>query len=187
MADDQAAKDAELQKTQQELSELRAKAEELEKIKPEYEKLKDKDINFSKLRESKGQEVREKETEVEKLKEEMVTWKQEQERQISSWQEAQLKSAKEQVLTHLSGKDKDLREKIEYEAGLLKMDANSPEELDAKYAKAYTLVKGERPTPSPFSGVMPTTTTYFKEEKKKYTETEEGITNLKAWFPKLKV
>jgi len=72
---------------------------------------------------------------------------------FKTYKESIVGSAKESLLSKLTGGDKDLRAKIELKASNLTGYPDTPEGVAQKFQDAFTLATGNKPTPSMLDGV----------------------------------
>jgi hypothetical protein len=177
----------------QELKEKAQKAEELEaslkEKEEELEKLSKKDFNFRKFEKAKKEErekLLEDMDEKEKmLVEEMSALKE----SFTSSEQARMDEAKSLYLDSI-GADDDLKKKIEdsvkHSIPFLGQP-KTPGELKERYARAYGLLRESSGKTNPINQFAPVTGSHDSpsENKKRYTDSQEGKANLKQWWPKV--
>ncbi len=166
--------------------------EEREAEKFELEKLRAKDFNFRKLEKGTEEEKERMKEKVEK-KEKALTDREkivqelgaEMERKHNDFVAGQLSSAKQKVLQDLVGDDKELQEKVEFHAKTILGDMNNEDQIREKFEKAYLLSTGERPRANPLGAIARVSSTYTKQNPKRFTETPGGKEAYDAFFPDL--
>ncbi len=148
-------------------------------------KLSKKDFDYGRLRdktESQIEEMKKKMSEKEKmLLDEVMQLTTERDAE----KQARYEETAKEVLTSLSGGDKEIEKSILAAEKELAGEAKTVKELEDRLRKAYILWKGEAPRRNPiFSGYS---SSYREpgEKKERFTDTNEGKESLKKWFPQI--
>jgi len=160
--------------TQEAPTDEQVKIQELE---AEVAKLRDKEMNFEKLRTKAEETEKEKlanDSELERIKREQDERLKEIENQNQKWREDQYAQQKEDYLKEVCGEDQEFRDKLVYEMGQWKGEANTFPQWRELADKAHLVLNGTRPKPSAISKVMGSSSAPYKEEKKSFSASEEG-------------
>lgn len=115
--------DIEKQK-KEETEKIEAEKKRIADLEAENKGLKDKEMNFSKIRESAEKAEKEKADLSKQLEEEKA---------------ARVNDHKVRVVDAIAGSDNELKKLIEYHYGRIVGDAKTPEEIETKVKEAYTL------------------------------------------------
>lgn len=184
--------------TADEVAEYKATTEKMEsEIKEKEEELKkftNKEFNFSQLRKASKEEkekLLKKFSEKEKaMIDEMMSLREDVEGREAKLKENQEKTINEfsnAVLDQLAGDDDELREKLKETAKEFVGTPETFKDVESRFRKAYTLVKGQRTNLNPLNTYTPGVPPKSSNQSKNYVDTPEGRANFARWFPNSKL
>ena len=180
--------------TNEQIKELREKAEKAEELETslaekeeeleELRKLKDKDINFEKFRNKSKEEKEAIMKKASKMKQMLAAEIEDLRGEVDEVKKHRMDEAKAAVLQQLAGEDADLIKQIEIQEKEFMGQAVTPAELEERYNKAYTLVKGSKPQVNKVFAHTPMQDhTTVQKNTIRYTDTAEGKALFKEKFP----
>jgi len=168
------------------LEEKAKRTEELEaQVKERDEKLskfEQKDFNWRKLETATEEEKAKMMEGFSAEKQELIEQEAERRKEISDLKQGINDERQEAVLTAIAGNDEELRNQIKETASTFIGEARNIKELTDRYSNAYTLIKGAKPQVNPVNLYYPASSPKEKVSGTKFGETEEGKSNIKAWF-----
>ena len=168
-----------------ELQEKTTKMEELldEKTK-ELESYSDKDFNFSKLRNKTKEEKDELLKEFDEKERTFINEIADLRNTVDDNHSIQMATYESEVIKAMAGDDEDLQTKLKETAKEFVGSPRTQDEIFSRYKNAYTLVQGSAPTVNPINKFTPTSISSAPDnQKKRYTDTDQGKENYKNWFP----
>lgn len=146
-------------------------------------KLQDKDFNFENLRKASADE-REKILSQHSARERVLIEQIEaQNKSIEEMGAGAIKEATNDMLSILAGDDADLKAQIELAAKDFVGEAKTKEEIAKRLEKAYTIVKGMKPTINPLNRFTPAGPQSDMAGGTKFINTQTGKDTYKAFFP----
>jgi hypothetical protein len=171
---------------------LNERSRKVDDLAEELDKYKNKEYNFRQLERSTEEEkakikgeVGKKEEALKKEKEEVRNLRMEMEKKHDDFVKDQLMATHTKTLDDMCGSDKELRERVEYEAKMIVGPMNNETQIKEKYNRAYLLATGSRPDVNPLNATGAISSNAYRAPTgKKYTDTPQGQGNYDRWFKK---
>ncbi len=176
--------------TPEQIAELQAKADKAEHLEEQLRerderlaKVQDKELNFEKLRKASKEEKEKLLSEFTSKERMLVDEMESFRRESEDTRKEMMKNAKESVLEDLAGDNENLRKSIEEQAKEFIGDPKTPQEVEARLRKSYTLVTNLKPRSAPINRFVPSTSyTSPNVRQQKFVDTDEGRATFKQLF-----
>lgn len=151
----------------------------------ELSKLRDKDFNFASLRTKSEQEkeeiMKEFSAKEKAVYQELEAIRKERDEERAS----QLSEARNSYMRELTGGDEELTKQIELHEKEFAGEAKTPKEVQDRLTKAYTLVRGMRPSVNPINRYVPSGDQTQTGTRQRFSDTPDGEAFMKAHFPQV--
>ena len=146
-------------------------------------KLQDKDFNFESLRKASAEEREKLLANHSEKERKLIEQIEKQNSLIEGISASQIAENKTSVLEALAGTDEDLKKQIELAASEFAGEAKTKEEWAARLSKAYTIVKGMKPTINPLNRFTAAGPQSDMAGGTKFINTQTGKDTYKSLFP----